>query len=147
MTYTHFLMWIRTVTEMKLPVALLCLSCLLAAPARADIWLCVGANDRQSIQDKPCAKGMRQKSHVPDAPRRSASPPRVAEAGVRPPAKTPIEVGLQRNRTVICNLLNTEKADALAQISGSSAAPPGENPQDNLGKIEKQRTRVGCDAG
>ena len=131
---------------MKLPVALLCLSCLMAAPAWADIWLCVGDNKRQSIQDKPCAKGMRQKSHVPDAPRR-ANLPRVAEAGVRSPPKVPIEVGLQRNKTVICNLLNTEKADALAQISGASAAPPGENPQDNLSKIEKQRTRVGCDAG
>lgn len=140
-------MWIQTVKEMKLPVALLCLSCLLAAPARADIWLCVGANDRQSIQDKPCAKGMRTKSHVPDAVRRSPPASRPTEAGSRPVAKTPIEVGLQRNKAVICNLLNTEKADALAQISGSSAAPPGENPKDNLGKIEKQRTRVGCDAG
>lgn len=146
MSYACFFMWIRTVTEMKLPVALLCLSCLVVAPARADIWLCVGDNNRQSIQDKPCAKGMRQKSHVPDAPRRSTLP-RVAEAGVRAPAKTPIEVGLKRNKTVICDLLNTEKADALAQMSGASAAPPGENPQDNLGKIEKQRTRVGCDAG
>ena len=133
---------------MKLPAALLCLCCLLAGPARADIWLCVGANEKQSIQDKPCAKGMRQKSHVPDSVRRIANTPRVAEAGTRsPPTRTPIEVGLQRNKTVICNLLNTEKTDALSQISGSSAAPPGEDPKGNLVKIEKQRTRVGCDAG
>lgn len=67
--------------------------------------------------------------------------------GVIVPRKSPIEVGLQRNKTVICNLLNTEKSDALSQISGSAPPSPGENPRDNLVKIEKQRTRVGCDAG
>ncbi len=133
---------------MKLPAIALCLWAF-APLAGADIWLCVGGNDRQSIQDKPCGKGMRTKSHVPDAPRRSpAHGPRAdAAAGKALGKKTPIEVGLQRNKTVICNLLNTEKADALSQISGSSAAPPGEDPKDNLRKIEKQRSRVGCDAG
>ncbi len=133
---------------MKLPVTLLCLSCLLPGAASADIWLCVGDNDRQSIQDKPCAKGFRQKSHVPDAARRIAPTARQDNAAARAVSKPPpIEVGLQRNKTVICNLLNTEKTDALAQISGSLPPPPGENPQGNLVKIEKQRTRVGCDAG
>ena len=132
---------------MKLPAALLSLSCLLPSVASADIWLCVGANDRQSIQDKPCTKGMRQKSHVPDAPRRSPPATRPTEAGTRPVNKTPIVVGLQRNKTVICNLLNSEKADALAQIGGTAPPPPGEDPKGNLVKIEKQRTRVGCDAG
>jgi len=118
----------------------------LAPVAQADIWLCVGANGRQSIQDKPCAKGMQQKSHVPDGPRRSPAA-RSEGAASKGPAKTPIEVGLQRNKAVICNLLNSERADALAQIGGSVAPPPGEDPAGNLVKIEKQRTRVGCDAG
>lgn len=130
------------------PVSLLLfLSCLVPCVAQADIWLCVGANNRQSIQDKPCAAGLRTKSHVQDLVRRGAAAPRPSEAGARAPSKTPIEVGLQRNKTVICNLLNTEKADALAQIGGIAAPAPGENPKDNLVKIEKQRTRVGCDAG
>ncbi len=133
---------------MKLLGVLCCLCALVALPARADIWLCVGANDRQMIQDKPCPKGARTKSHVQDAPRRSAAAkPAGAPAGRSPSKAPPIEVGLQRNKGVICNLLNTEKADALAQISGSAKAAPGENPNDNLVKIEKQRTRVGCDAG
>ena len=130
---------------MKLPVVLLCLCCL-ALPAQADIWLCVGANDRQSIQDKPCGKGLREKSHVTDL-RRSRIPVRAESRSVQPASRTPSEVGLQRNKTVICKLLDTEKSDALSQIKGSAAAPPGEDPQDNLIKIEKQRTRVGCDVG
>ncbi len=133
---------------MKLPAALLCLTGLLAltSGARADIWLCVGENGRQSIQDKPCGKGMQQKSHVPDGPRRAA-PARSDGSASKAPAKTPIEIGLQRNKTVICNLLNSERADALAQISGTLAPPPGEDPAANLVKIEKQRTRVACDGG
>lgn len=131
---------------MKLATALVCLSAL-ALPAQADIWLCVGANNRQSIQDKPCASGFKQKSHVPDAPRRSASARTADGSAAKPASRTPIEVGLQRNKAVICQLLNTEKADALAQISGTATAPPGEDPKGNLIKIEKQRTRVGCDAG
>lgn len=130
---------------MKVLAALLCLCCLAASPARADIWLCLGANDRQSIQDKPCGPGLRQKSHVQDVQRRSTGS--VQGTSSRASSKAPIEVGLQRNKAVICNLLNSEKTDTLAQISGSAAPPPGENPQDNLAKIEKQRTRVGCDAG
>ncbi len=129
---------------MKIFALLLCLCGLVSYPAYADIWLCVGANDKQSIQDRPCGKGLRQKSHVQDAPRRAAA--RSSNTAARPVAKAPIEVGLQRNKTVICNLLNTEKSDALAQISGSSAPAPGEDPQGNLVKIEKQRSRVGCDA-
>lgn len=132
---------------MKIANFLLCLSCLAPCAAQADIWLCMGANDRQSIQDKPCGTGLRTKSHLQDAPRRGAAPPRPRDAGTRASSKTPIEVGLQRNKTVICNLLNTEKADALAQIGGVAAPAPGENPKDNLVKIEKQRTRVGCDVG
>jgi len=132
---------------MKLPTLAIAMLAI-ALPAQADIWLCVGDNGRQSIQDKPCGKGLRTKSHVADGPVRRSSPaPRSTAAGSTQPAKTPIEIGLQRNKTVICNLLNSEKADALSQISGSSAPPPGENPQDNLAKIEKQRSRVGCDAG
>lgn len=125
--------------------ATLAMACL--TPAQADIWLCVGANDRQSIQDKPCPKGMRTKSHVPDAPRRLPphGPRPEVVTGKPEPAKKPIEVGLQKNKNVICKLLNTEKAEALAQIGGTLKAPPGEDPKDNLGKIEKQRTRVGCD--
>lgn len=138
---------------MKLLVALFCLSaCLLLPVAQADIWLCQADNDRQSIQDKPCGKGMRTKSHVPDAPRRSgggerSSAPRMAGKPAGAGSKTPIEVGLKRNKTVICTLLDTEKSDALAQIGGSSPPPPGEDPKGNLVKIEKQRSRVGCDAG
>lgn len=131
---------------MKLPAALLCCACLLPPVAQADIWLCVGETGRQSIQDKPCGKGMQQKSHVPDSPRRSNAA-RSEGAAAKAPAKTPIEVGLQRNKAVICNLLNSERADALAQIGGSATPPPGEDPAGNLVKIEKQRTRVGCDAG
>lgn len=129
--------------EMKLPAVLLLAGLLGPVPVQADIWLCVGANNRQSIQDKPCTKDMRIKSHVQDARRRST----VVARSDHLPAKVPIEVGLQRNKAVICNLLNTEKSEALAQIGGRSAPPPGENPQDNLSKIEKQRLRVGCDAG
>ena len=133
---------------MKLLAALLCFSVLLPLPARADIWLCLGADNKQSIQDKPCGKGLRQKSHVSKGERvRIAPSVRSQASGVDATRKPPIEVGLQRNRTVICNLLNTEKTDALAQISGSTPPAPGENPRDNLLKIEKQRTRVGCDAG
>lgn len=137
---------------MKLPDALFCsLVCCaglmaLAPAARADIWLCVAENGRQSIQDKPCAKGTQQKSHVADSPRR-ASAARVEGAAPRSPGKPPIEVGLQRNKAVICKLLDSERADAMAQIGGSLAPPPGEDPSSNLVKIEKQRTRVGCDAG
>lgn len=120
---------------------------LLPLSVQADIWLCIGANNRQSIQDKPCVKGMRTKSHVPDAPRRGGVTPQAEIAAAKAPGKAPIEVGLQRNKTVICNLLNTEKSEALAQIGGQSAPPPGEDPQNNLSKIEKQRMRVGCDAG
>lgn len=130
---------------MKLPVVLLCLCCL-ALPAQADIWLCVGANGRQSIQDQPCGKGLREKSRVNDL-RRSRIPVRSGNTAAPPSSRTPVEVGLQRNKTVICKLLNTEKSDALSQIKGSTAAPPGEDPQDNLLKIEKQRSRVGCDVG
>ena len=126
---------------MKLPVVALCF-CALMPVAHADIWLCVGDNGRQSIQYKPCGKGLREKSRIVDGQRRSTAPAsRSVTAG-----KPPIEIGLKRNKGVICQLLNTEKAEALAQIGGQSAAPPGENPKDNLLKIEKQRTRVGCDA-
>ncbi len=135
-----------TVLEMKLLASLCCLFCL-ALPAQADIWLCVGADDRQSIQDKPCGKGLRQKSHMADGPRRSGPPARAVATTTQNTGKAPIEVGLQRNKTVICNLLDTEKTDALSQISGRSAPAPGEDPKDNLLKIEKQRSRVGCDAG
>jgi len=131
---------------MKTPLLLLCSLWLATLPAQADIWLCVGANDRQSIQDKPCGPGLRQKSHVQDLQRRGGGPAPVA-APARTTGKAPIEVGLQRNKAVICNLLNSEKTDTLAQINGSAAPPPGESPQENLAKIEKQRTRVGCDAG
>lgn len=131
--------------ERKLPIAVTAALLLISSAASADIWLCISPQDRQSIQDKPCGKGFRTKSHVPDAARSAAPPGRTATAA--PVSKTRIDVGLQRNKTVICNLLDTEKAEALTQISGSSTAPPGENPSDNLVKIEKQRTRVGCDAG
>jgi hypothetical protein len=121
----------------------------LALPAQADIWLCVAADGKQvtRIQDRPCDKGFNTKSHIVDAQRRST--PRTAAKPDGEPAvgRTPIEIGLQRNKTVICNLLDTEKAEALAQISGSATPPPGEDPKDNLAKIEKQRSRVGCDAG
>lgn len=130
--------------EMKLPAVLLLAGLLGPVPAQADIWLCVGANNRQSIQDKPCTKDMRIKSHVQDTRRRTLS---VGSRNETAAARAPIEVGLQRNKTVICNLLNTEKIEALAQIGGSAPPPPGENPQHNLSKIEKQRLRVGCDAG
>ena len=128
---------------MKLLVALLGFVCCLPI-AQADIWLCVADNGRQSIQDKPCGQGMRQKSHMPDASRsRSAAAPTVASSR---PSSVNREAGLQRNKGVICKLLNTERSDALMQISGAAQPPPGEDPKDNLAKIEKQRTRVGCDA-
>lgn len=131
---------------MKLATALVCL-CTLALPAQADIWLCVGDNNRQSIQDKPCGKGLRTKSHVPDALRSKSTAAAAANGAAKPASRTPIEIGLKRNKTVICNLLDTEKADALAQIGGTATPPPGEDPKGNLAKIEKQRTRVGCDVG
>ena len=133
---------------MKLLAALLCLSALLPLPAQADIWLCLGADNKQSIQDKPCGKGLRQKSHVARGARVPIAPSVRPQAnGFSPARKPPIEVGLQRNKAVICSLLNAEKTDALAQISGATPPSPGENPRDNLVKIERQRTRVGCDVG
>lgn len=133
---------------MKLLAALLCIAALLPMPARADIWLCLSADNKQSIQDKPCGKGLWQKSHVAKGTRVPIAPALRAQTnGLSPARKPPIEVGLQRNKTVICTLLNTEKSDALAQISGTTLPALGENPRDNLVKIEKQRTRVGCDVG
>ena len=61
--------------------------------------------------------------------------------------KTPIDIGIDKNRGVICQLLNREKSDTEAQIRGEAAAPAGEDPKDNLVKIERQRSRVGCAAG
>lgn len=129
---------------MKLLVALLAFCTLLPLSASADIWLCLGADNKQSIQDRPCGKGLRQKSHLANGQRVQIERSTRSQTGGQ---KSSVEVGLQRNKAVICNLLNTEKSDALAQIGGGSAPPPGENPRDNLAKIEKQRARVGCDAG
>jgi len=129
--------------RMKLLAVMLSLCTLLPLSARADIWLCLSPENKQSIQDRPCGKGLRQKSHVTHGQRVQTAPTVRSQSSGQ---KSSVEVGLQRNKAVICGLLNTEKSDALAQIGGGSKPPPGENPRDNLAKIEKQRARVGCDA-
>jgi hypothetical protein len=122
---------------------------LLVSPAWAanGIYLCVGENQRMSIQDKPCGAGMRTKSYLPDAPRHSGGnvTPKERIASAVANTSTVKEPKLQRNKGVICGLLNTEKTEALAQINGSLAPAVGEDPKNNLAKIEKQRARVGCD--
>lgn len=140
--------------EVKTKLAALALL-LLAGTAQADIYRCRNAQGEQSIQDSPCASGSKlQKVYRDDenrpAPRRvkPISKPQgggeVASSGNA--GGVPVGLKNQRNKTVICGLLDAEKRDAQAQIAGTQAPPVGENPSDNLAKIEKQRTRVACDS-
>ena len=118
----------------------------LAAPAYADLYLCSDAEGHRRIQDRPCAAGQRADAHVRDksVSGQPAAPAQArAKAAVTPAAA---EVGIRRNKGVICQLLDAEKRDAEAQIRGEAPPPVGESPKDNLVKIERQRSRVGCEA-
>jgi Domain of unknown function (DUF4124) len=123
------------------------LTLLLALPlcAQADIYLCTSATGHQSIQDRPCGKNQRQKAYVDEHRARAVPAPSRPLAGKPGVAvATEPEPKLRRNKSVICRLLDTEKAEAEAQIAGHAAPVAGENPRDNLLKIERQRSRVGC---
>lgn len=120
---------------------------LLATPlaAQADIYLCTNVAGHQSIQDRPCGKNQRQKAYVDEHRARALPQPSRPLAGKPGVATIAVpEPKLQRNKGVICRLLDTEKSEAEAQIAGRAAPPAGENPRDNLLKIERQRSRVGC---
>lgn len=134
---------------------------LLALPilARADIYSCRTGNGNLSIQDRPCKGKTERVYRDAPRPRKSSASSSAKSSGdgittTRNAAtgagtaseKAGIAVGMTapRNRQVICNLLDAEKQEAQAQIAGKAAAPAGENPNDNLVKIERQRSRVGC---
>lgn len=115
----------------------------LAGPAQADLYLCVDDRGHRRIQDKPCPAGQRTDAQARE--RSSRASPAAPVGGKAAPGKPVIEVGIKKNKTVICSLLDAEKRDAEAQIRGEVVPPAGESPQDNLVKIERQRSRVGCD--
>lgn len=123
---------------------------LAAGAARADLYLCLDGGGHRRIQDQPCPGGQRTESHAKERGTGSRALPPPPAGGRRAAAsstKAPIDIGIDKNRGVICQLLNREKRDTEAQIRGESAAPVGEDPKDNLLKIERQRSRVGCAAG
>lgn len=123
-------------------LALLLLSA--AGVARADLYLCVDAEGHRIILDKPCKSGQRTDAQVKERGSRAAPP--AASGKARASASTPaIEVGIRKNKVVICQLLDGEKRDTEAQLRGEKPPPAGESPKDNLVKIERQRSRVGCD--
>ncbi|MDP3858898.1 MAG: DUF4124 domain-containing protein [Stagnimonas sp.] len=116
-----------------------------AGSARADLYLCVDGGGHRLIQDRPCKTGQRTDAQVKEHGSRAAPP--VTSGRSRAAAATPvIETGIRKNKTVICQLLDGEKRDTEAQLRGEQPAPAGESPKDNLVKIERQRSRVGCDA-
>lgn len=118
--------------------------------ARADLYLCLDGGGHRRIQDKPCPGGQRTESHAKErgaGSRALPPPPAGGRRAVGSSGKAPIDIGIDKNRGVICQLLDREKRDTEAQIRGEAAAPAGEDPKDNLVKIERQRSRVGCVAG
>ena len=133
--------------DARLKVSVLLLfSLLLADRAYADVFLCAQPGGHRSIQDRPC-KG-NQKTEARVAENGAAS---RADVGIKPVARSASKTASAetkpiRNKLLICGLLDTERGEAMAQIGGSAPAPVGENPRDNLVKIERQRSRVGCDA-
>lgn len=131
-------------------VALALLFALATGAAQADLYLCIDGAGHRRIQDKPCPSGQRTESRAKErgtGSRALPPPPAGGRRAASSTGKTPIDIGIDKNRTVICQLLNREKSDTEAQIRGDSAAPAGEDPKDNLAKIERQRSRVGCAAG
>ena len=130
--------------------ALALLLALATGAAQADLYLCLDRTGHRRIQDKPCAGGQRTESHAKErgsGSRALPPPPAGGRRAASSSGKTPIDIGIDKNRGVICQLLNREKSDTEAQIRGEAAAPAGEDPKDNLVKIERQRSRVGCAAG
>lgn len=128
-----------------LKVGSLLVALLLASTsAQADLYLCAKDGARRMIQDQPCAAGARVEARVRE--KTSSAPPAVSTASRKAGSSkaSSIAVGVERNRGVICGLLDTEKQEALAQIAGQASTPDGEDPKTNLVKIEKQRGRVGC---
>ena len=117
-----------------------------AGAARADLYLCVDGKGHRLIQDKPCKSGQRTDAQVKEQGARAAPPVGGGKARSKAAAAPAIEVGIRKNKTVICQLLDGEKRDTEAQLRGEKAPPAGESPKDNLVKIERQRSRVGCDA-
>lgn len=116
---------------------------LAAGVARADLFLCVDDRGHRRIQDKPCPNGQLAQAHIREKGSRAPATAPAARSGAA--GKPAIEVGIKKNKIVICELLDAEKRDTQAQIRGEAPAPAGESPQDNLLKIERQRSRVGCD--
>lgn len=131
-----------------------------AGVARADIYTCRNAQGNLSIQDRPCGSGGKtQKVYRDTEPRASrrggggsakssAAPKELGDAvvGGSTGSSGGVPVGLknERNKGVICGLLAAEKQEALDQIAGKAPPPAGEDPADNLQKIERQLARVAC---
>ena len=119
-----------------------------ATAAQADIYNCRNGHGNLSIQDRPCGSGSKtQKIYRDTDPR----PARHAHADTGNQASASsgsgVAVGLknEHNKGVICGLLLAEKKEAEDQIAGHAPPPPGENPAENLVKIERQRSRVACE--
>lgn len=125
---------------------LLLASLVLVGSAHADVFLCVRPNGDKAIQDRPCSGSQKTEARVSEngaaARKDSGTKPFARSASKTASAETkPI-----RNKGLICGLLDKERGEALAQIGGTATAATGENPRENLVKIERQRSRVGCDA-
>lgn len=118
---------------------------LAAGGARADLYLCVDDKGHRLIQDRPCKTGQRTDAQVKEHGARALPPATGGKARSTAAAAPAIDVGLRKNKTVICQLLDGEKRDTEAQLRGERPPPAGESPKDNLVKIERQRSRVGCD--
>lgn len=114
--------------------------------ARADLYLCIDGAGHRLIQDRPCKSGQRTDAQVKESGARAATPVTVGKARTAAVPASVAETGIRRNKTVICDLLNREKRDTEAQLRGENPPPAGESPKDNLVKIERQRSRVGCDS-
>lgn len=157
---------------MKKHLVTIFLILLAASPSsRADIWLCVDANNRQSIDDKPCREGLRTRSHVSDAPQtvgpsRPAQPPQLRKT---PPKLNPLQPKeiqpelvatgtaffvspklLLTNRHVVqgCNSVRVKdfpKSSVTATDSENDLAliSIGENQSKNVASFRSRRVRIG----
>ena len=138
--------------------AVLAACCWISPVSAGAIYRCGGPSGNISIQDRPCGSGSKTqriyRDTEPRSPRRARSESgnggaAVASAGGSSAASSgngvPVGLKNERNKGVICGLLQAEKLEAQEQIAGRAKPPPGEDPADNLVKIERQRSRVACE--
>lgn len=121
--------------------------------AQADIFMCVGEGGHKYIQSDPCGRGQSLQKRYSDG-KPVKKPAKVAKSKGSSGGQNGHNGGTvarseifdpASNRQIVCAALDEEKALAERAIKGEKVdLPAGEDPKQNLVKIERERGKVGC---